>query len=95
MCVCVLIDTPCIYICIDSYTVCMCFIDAQFAEEDLASSLLYCITDQMAQTSYLVAQAHSLQNVVFYGSYLSAPTVIEQIKEKMAACSFFLKVCFT
>lgn len=64
----------------------------QFNEADVASSLLYCVTDQMALTSYLVAQAHSIHNIVFYGSYLSGQTgIVAQIKEKIAACSYVLK----
>ncbi len=70
-----------------------CCTDAEYAEADMASSLLYCVTDQMALTSYLVAQAHSLNNIVFYGSYLSGQTIImAQIKEKIAVCSNVLKV---
>jgi len=66
--------------------------NVQFAEADLAASLLYCVTDQMALTSYLTAQAHSLHNIVFYGSYLGGHEhIIGQIKEKMAACSYVLK----
>ncbi|KAK2148405.1 hypothetical protein LSH36_499g00000 [Paralvinella palmiformis] len=65
---------------------------AQFKEEDIAHSLLYSITDQLTQTTYLTAKAEGLHRAIFCGSYLSAnTTIIQQITSKLAHCALYLK----
>ena len=71
----------------------VCIVDARFQDEDIASSLLYCITDQLAASAYLVAKCQGISNVVFCGSYIAGnPQIIQQIRTKLTNCSSFLKV---
>ena len=63
------------------------------SEEDIASSLLYLITDQMTQTAYLVAQCHGVHRAIFCGSFLGHNlSIIAQIRDKLAAASSYLNV---
>jgi len=66
--------------------------EVSFAEEDIASSLLYSITDNLAQTSYLVAKGHDVHRAVFCGSYLASNRIIiDQINTKLHFASLFMK----
>ncbi|ELT96599.1 hypothetical protein CAPTEDRAFT_226291 [Capitella teleta] len=63
----------------------------RLSEADIASSLLYLITDQMAQTVYLVAKCQNVSRAVFCGSFLSHnQSIISQIREKLASASVYL-----
>ena len=67
--------------------------DAQFKEEDIAHSLLYSITEQLAHTAYLTAKAEGIDKAIFCGSFISAnAAIIEQINSKLAHCELYLKV---
>ena len=67
--------------------------DQSLAEEDIASSLLYLITDQMAQTAYLVAKCQGVTKAIFTGSFLGRNlAIIAQIKTKLATASVYLNV---
>ncbi|KAI0227194.1 4'-phosphopantetheine phosphatase [Lamellibrachia satsuma] len=64
----------------------------QFSEQDVASSLLYATTDQLAQTIYLVARNCRVQRAVFCGFFAGQNSAImRQLRDKLAQCSVFLK----
>ena len=67
--------------------------DQSIAEADIASSLLYLITDQMTQTVYLVAKCQGVSTAIFCGSFLGHNlSIIAQIKSKLEAASVYLNV---
>lgn len=68
-------------------------LDAGFKEEDLANSLLHCVTDQMTQTLYLVGKAQGLARAIVCGSYLHGNQgARQQIETKLNESCAFLRV---
>ena len=64
-----------------------------FSEQDIASSLLFSTTDQLAQTIYLVARNCRVRRAVFCGSFAGQNSAImRQLCDKLAQCSALLRV---
>ena len=64
-----------------------------YKEEDIADSLLYAVTDNLAQQVYLVAKAEKINYACFCGSYVEDNSTIRSIiTDKLHAASFYLDV---
>ncbi len=65
----------------------------EYSEEDIAHSLLYAITDNLAQTVYMVAKMEGLEYACFCGTFVQDSDSIRSIiKQKIQGASFYLGV---
>jgi len=67
-------------------------VKAGFRDADIASSILYAVTDNLALQSYYIAQSQHVHRICFCGTYLSGnSSIITQMKQKHEGMSSYLK----
>ena len=69
------------------------FSENNYKEEDIADSLLYAITDNLAAQAYLVAKAEKINYTCFCGNYVEDNDTIRSIiTDKLQAAALYLGV---
>ena len=69
------------------------FEENTYRQEDIADSLLYAVTDNLAQQAYLVAKAEKIDHICFCGSFVEDNNSIRSIiTDKLVAASFYIGV---
>ena len=68
-------------------------VGTRFERDNVASSLVLFMVEQLATQIYLSAKSHDVTHVVFVGSFVAKQPLIRRLfRDKLHNCSVFLQV---